>query len=106
MKNSQTIRALNDRFRSTFVGGVVAVTQNIADRHDVAAILAKVKAFDAFDADNDPYAEHDFGAFDRGDDKIFWKIEYYNKTLCAGSPDPADPAVTTRVLMIMLAQDY
>jgi len=106
VSHSKTIRALNDQFRTTFVGGIVTVTQAIADRADVAVILELVRTFGVFDADNDPYGEHDFGAFDHGGEKIFWKIDYYDKTLGAGSSNPADPALTTRVLTIMLAQDY
>lgn len=29
----------------------------------VAAALAQLRAFDFFDADSDPYGEHDFGSF-------------------------------------------
>ncbi|MEQ1708542.1 MAG: DUF3768 domain-containing protein [Terricaulis sp.] len=34
------------------------------------------------------------------------EIDCYNKSLRYGSDDPADPAVTTRVLTIMLASEY
>ena len=73
---------------------------------DQAAILAKVIAFDAFSEDNDPHGEHDFGAFDHAEHRIFWKIDLYDREMELMSPDPSDPAVTTRVLTIMLADEY
>ena len=63
-------------------------------------------AFDAFTEDNDPHGEHDFGAFDHAGHRIFWKIDYYDQSLEFGSENPADPAKTTRVLTIMLADEY
>ena len=69
-------------------------------------ILAKVRNFSQFTPDNDPYGEHDFGAFDHGGERIFWKIDYYDIELEHGSPDPADPEVTTRVLTILLADEW
>ena len=36
----------------------------------------------------------------------FRKIDYYDRATEAGSPDPADPAVTTRVLTLMRADEY
>ncbi|MBW8911009.1 MAG: DUF3768 domain-containing protein [Sphingomonas sp.] len=56
----------------------------------------------AFGADVDPYGEHDFGSFSLFDQRFFWKIDYYDRSLSAGSPDPADAAATCRVLTIML----
>ena len=61
---------------------------------------------DAFCEDNDPYGEHDFGAFEVEGEKLFWKIDYYDKALEHGSEDPADPTRTTRVLTVMLASEY
>ena len=37
---------------------------------------------------------------------IFFKIDYYDRALSGHSPDPADPAVTQRVITIMLATEY
>ena len=73
----------------------------------VLHIWSFVRGFDGFNEDNDPYGEHDFGSFIHPvGGKVFWKIDYYDATLTAGSPDPADPAMTARVLTIMLAQEY
>ena len=70
------------------------------------AVLEQVKAFDAFTPDNDPHGEHDFGAFEHTGHRIFWKIDYYDTGMEAGSEDPADSSQTTRVLTIMLASEY
>jgi len=106
MPNTNLVRGLNDRFRQNLCGGRVLVTPGIAAREDAEIIVTRVRTFDDFSEDNDPYGEHDFGAFDQDGDKIFWKIDYYDADLMAGSPDPADAAVTTRVLTIMLAEEY
>src|SRR5882757_6695375 len=62
------IRDLNDAFRTTFVGGVIAVTEGVdALRPEVKAeVLKRVREFDRFTADNDPHGEHDFGSFEIG----------------------------------------
>jgi Protein of unknown function (DUF3768) len=102
------IRALNDAFRRTFVGGAVMITAGVEAMpiEQRRSLLAKVRAFDAFTEDNDPHGEHDFGAIDEGGVSCFWKLDYYDRATEMGSPDPADPAVTTRVLTVMLAEEY
>ena len=45
---------------------------------DLPLILAKVKEFTIFTEDNDPWHEHDFGAFEFKGEKMFWKIDNYN----------------------------
>jgi hypothetical protein len=37
---------------------------------------------------------------------IFFKIDYYDQTLKSQSPEPTNPAVTERVMTIMLADEY
>ncbi|NEY91998.1 DUF3768 domain-containing protein [Tabrizicola oligotrophica] len=101
-----TIRSMNDRARSTFIGCRVMITQGVQALNDVAAVLERVRTFDAFDGDNDPYGEHDFGSFIHNSETIFWKIDYYDRTLTAGSEDPADPEATIRVLTVLLASEY
>jgi hypothetical protein len=70
------------------------------------SLLAKVRVFDAFTDDNDPQVEHDFGAVDEAGVRYFWKVVYCDRATEYGLPDPADPAVTTRVLTIMRADEY
>ncbi|ESX09918.1 hypothetical protein X768_16630 [Mesorhizobium sp. LSJC265A00] len=102
------IRRLNDAFRRSFIGGYVVVTSGVAALADTErrALLRSVRAFEAFDTDNDPHAEHDFGAIDLEGSKFFWKIDYYGADMNSGSPDPSDPALTRRALTVMRAEEY
>jgi len=106
--NTDRIRELNDAFRRTFVGGAVMITAGIEAMplDQRRALLQKVRGFEAFGEDNDPHGEHDFGVVDEAGERYFWKLDYYDRTMESGSPDPADPSVTTRVLTIMRADEY
>lgn len=102
------VQVLNDFFRRTLLGGKVLITAGVAALPlDVKArALIQVQSFADFTADNDPHDEHDFGSFEVGGEKFFWKIDYYDPRCEFGSEDPADPEKTTRVLTIMLAEEY
>jgi len=102
------IRELNDAFRRTFVGGAVMITQGVEAMplDQRRSLLEKLRAFSTFSEDNDPHQEHDFGSIDEAGVRCFFKIDYYDRKTEFGSPDPADPAVTTRVMTIMLAEEY
>ena len=103
------IRDLNDRFRRFRQGnGQVFVTAGVEARGPVfvAEAICAVRTFDKFTTDNDPHGEHDFGAVCVKDIRVFWKIDYFDPTLSAGSENPADEAKTCRVLTVMLAQEY
>lgn len=100
------IRNLNDLARTTFQGCRLMITSGIREMDDLDAVLGKVRNFDAFSEDNDPHAEHDFGSFQHRGETVFWKIDYYDRTLTAGSEDPANPEATIRVLTVMLASEY
>jgi hypothetical protein len=104
----QRIRDLNDTFRKTFAGGVVTLTQGVdALCGEVKSeVLNRVRTFDRFTDDNDPYGEHDFGSIEIAGQTVFFKLDYYNRSMDGGSENPADSAVTTRVLTIMLAEEY
>jgi hypothetical protein len=106
--SAERVRQLNDAFRRSFVGGVVVVTAGFeslpAERR--RGILAKIRAFDEFDQDNDPHGEHDLGLVEVGGVRCLWKIDHYDKEMELMSADPANPEVTTRVLTVMLADEY
>ena len=100
------IAALNDQARQSFTGCRIVITQGVQAMSDVPSILDQVRRYDAFTPDNDPYGEHDFGSFSYAGETVFWKCDYYDVDLQMHSPDPSDPAVTARVLTIMLADEY
>ena len=102
------VRRLNDHLRRFWLGGRVMVTTGVSalGPRFLEAALAAVATFDGFDRDNDPYGEHDFGALTVGGVRLLWRIDYYDASMAGGSPDPADPSVTTRVLTIMLASEW
>ena len=106
----ERIRDLNDAFRKTLdpaLGSMMLTAGVNALPSDVRAMaIREVETFDAFTADNDPHGEHDFGSFDLAGHKFFFKLDYYDPRLEFGSDDPADPAKTTRVLTLMLAEEY
>ena len=105
---AQQIRALNDDLRHHLIGGRAVMTPGVAalGSEAVARIVKTISVFDDFCHANDPYEEHDFGSFEAEGEKIFFKIDYYDRTLTHHSPDPADPTVTERVITIMLADEY
>jgi hypothetical protein len=102
------IRELNDAFRATLEGGKAYFTEGVSARgvDFSAAALTAVRASNDFTVDNDPHGEHDLGAVTVAGERLFWRIDYYDLSLDFGSRDPADPAQTTRVLTIMLAEEY
>ncbi len=102
------IRALNDQFRQTITSNFAVITTGVAalGKPAVDRIVKTVAVYDDFCHANDPYQEHDFGSFEAEGETIFFKIDYYDRALTCHSPDPADAAVTQRVITIMLASEY
>jgi len=108
MDRTERITALNDQLRRDHSRGKVLITRGIQalGHQAVVNILAAVAAFSDFTPDNDPYAEHDCAVMNVGDHRIIWKIDYYDTDLSFASDDPANSAVTIRVLTIMLADEW
>jgi hypothetical protein len=107
--NTKRIAELNDLCRKTIgITGRLIQTEgfNALPLHVQSAIREKVETFNKFTSDNDPHGEHDFGAVEHEGNRIFWKIDYYALDMMHGSENPADPKQTSRVLTLMLAEEY
>jgi hypothetical protein len=97
------IAQLNDSFRHQLAD--CQVTRGIAELDSlVSDILNRVRNFSEFTEDNDPYDEHDFGAFIVLGVRVFWKIDYYDQNLSHWC-DPLD-ARCRRILTVMRADEY
>jgi hypothetical protein len=108
-KPRMAIRELNDLFRREGRGnGTIVVTPGVqaCGQEFFQRAFKAVRDFAGFSEDNDPWGEHDYGAVEVDREKVFWKIDYYDPTLTQGSENPANEAVTHRVLTIMLASEY
>jgi hypothetical protein len=99
------VKELNDAFRTTFEGGRVLITAGVSALPPILGceVLDRVRTFTEFTRDNDPYGEHDFGSFALAGRSFIWKIDLYEAPFVKA----ADGApVVTRVLTIMLAEEY
>ena len=103
------VQELNDRFREQGVGhGSVMITQGVQAEGEefLGQVVKAVQGFSNFTDDNDPWAEHDFGAIEVAGHKVFFKFDYYAPDLTTGGANPANEGMTHRVLTIMLASEY
>jgi hypothetical protein len=114
---SKLIAQQNDQFRKNFgsqisddqeIKGKYCVTQGISELPlpEQFLITLKIREFDDFNENNDPYGEHDYGKFKHNADDIMWKIDYYDENYEYGSEDPSDLSKTRRVLTAMMAHEY
>ena len=108
MPNINEIALQNDNFRKHLSQGTLVLTQGIRSNtpDDIKEIITKVRTFDTFDENNDPYGERDFGAFDYNGKRIFWKIDNYDREFLYLSPDVSNPRLTNKVMTIMYAEEY
>lgn len=107
-RSSKIIQLINDNFRKSLNDGKVLLSQGVRALPDteIIDIMVKVSKFNEFNQDNDPHEEHDYGSFEHNDNKIIWKIDYYDKNYEYASENPADVTKTNRVLTIMLSDEY
>ena len=89
---------------------------------DKSQVRELIETYDAFDEDNDPHGERDFGTIyqlaegrwtterprlrEDERERVFWKLDYYDRQMEFASDDAANPAITRRVLTIMLSDEY
>jgi Protein of unknown function (DUF3768) len=119
------IARLNDLARQA-MGIACTVVATVGFRSlpdaDQSRVRELIEIFDAFTDDNDPYGERDFGCVyqlcdwrwtterprvrEDERERVFWKLDYYDRDLQLASDDAANPAITRRVLTIMLADEY
>ena len=106
------IARLNDLARSA-IGVACTAVATVGFRSlpeaDQSCVRELIETFDAFDDDSDPHGERDFGTIYQLADgrwtterprvpedereRVFWKLDYYDRDLAGGSENPADPAI-------------
>ncbi|AQT47981.1 DUF3768 domain-containing protein [Bartonella choladocola] len=108
-KNVAKVVELNDKLRKHGIGGKIHFTSTFYNLPDDlrSKLLKKIRSFDDFDKDNDPYGQHDFAMVEIEDTKAYFKIDYHNKDdVNFGSADPSNPEITHRIMTIGLMSDY
>jgi hypothetical protein len=117
---SRHIAKLNDEFRKDWSKGKVIFTTGVESMLSkymkesrvklkvtpVTTLYNIIREFNNFDEGNDPYYERDFGKITFNNNSLYFKIDYYDKSLKYGSQDPADGTLTKRVMTIMLIEEY
>ena len=116
LTRAQAIAAKNDAFRrSLFTGqtqgvptGHVFMTRGIAAKSAAfrCYALRAVALQTTFTEDDDPHAEHDFGAVTIEGQTVWWKIDLYDQSLTYGTDDPLDDIKTSRVLTVLFPSEY
>ena len=121
----ERIAVLNDRARAAMglaCTAVATVGFRSLPEADQSCVRELIETYDAFDEDNDPHGERDFGTIyqladggwttdrprcrDDERERVFWKIDCDDASLTYASEDAADPAITRRVLTVMLSDEY
>ena len=124
-EHTARIARLNDLARKAMgiaCTAVATVGFRSLSEADQSQVRELIETYDAFDEDNDPHSERDFGTiYQLGDgvwtterprlrederERVFWKLDYYDRDLAGSSEDAANRAITRRVLTVMLSDEY
>ena len=105
---AERIRTLNDAFRRTFVGGTVVITAGVEALPSTNAARSSRRCAPSTPSPTTtiPTANTTSARSTRAASAASGRSTMYDRETEMGSPDPADPSVTTRVLTIMLADEY
>jgi hypothetical protein len=103
------IRRLNDDTRRNYRNARFMMTRGlIALNHIHREADEAFRTFDDFNADNDPFGEHDCFAFTVQGYRLIAKCDCYAPDMAHYSRDPtnSDPNICVRVWTLMLEEDY
>lgn len=115
-----SIAAQNDHFRALIPAptryGRFLITPGLNELADAGArggapgaldraLFDQIRSHADWDRGDDPYGEHDFGAFTYAGMKCLWKIDYFENAHCQYGALPAEGPVF-RVMTVMLAEEY
>ncbi|WP_417728521.1 DUF3768 domain-containing protein [Roseovarius sp.] len=117
VREAALIAAQNDAFRRSILGntpvtdapqGQFVMTSGVAALGPEAQqeLTHRVAAFDAFNADSDPQGWHEMGVIEFNGTTVWFKLDLYDVDYQYGSPEPADPQQTRRVLTLLLPPEY
>ena len=89
-------------------GGTVLLTAGVDTLPSdlQAMVVRRVATFSDFNEDNDPRGKHAFGSFILAGRKFFSSSIATIRTWSSDRKIQADPSKTTRVLTIILAEEY
>lgn len=106
--NHADVALLNDVLRKFTMGGDVTVSDGIKALgiEFTLSVMEAVRSYTGFTPDNDPYGEHDSGVIEVMGRRVMFKIACYDLRYQYASANPADPHVTNRVLIMMLADEH
>lgn len=111
----EQIARLNDRTRLGLDRSArIVITRNCLERlaesegapEETIVLQARLMAAFRHCTFSEDSPERDFAAIEFLGRKVWMKIDYYDAAMEFGSEDPADASITTRVMTILLPEDY
>jgi len=105
--NKDAIAKQNDLFRTTMIctnKHHVVLTEGVAESKDREEVITKVRNFNDFNEDNNPYGENDFGKVTVNKTNYYFKIDYYDQNFEYGEDPYVSPV--SRAMTIMRTDEY